>query len=141
MGRMDREELLEARGRLEAFLELLLPLLGGPNVAAGDPFISRGLLLEEGQKTGAARKASIVARVLGWLSTALPAKARARAWRSHGFRLNLRAGRPANFSIWSNSKMRTYCRSLSVNGRSPHDSRPGIRLDKKPDHYDRSPCR
>jgi SRSO17 transposase len=53
MGRMDREELLEARGRLEAFLELLLPLLGRSERCRWGAFYIQGLLLEGGRKTAA----------------------------------------------------------------------------------------
>ncbi len=38
-----------------------------------------------------------------------------------------RAG-TTNFSIWTNSKMLTNCRSFSVNGRSQHSSRRGIKF-------------
>ena len=50
---MDREELLEARGRLEAFLELLLPLLGRSERCRWGAFYIQGLLLEGGRKTAA----------------------------------------------------------------------------------------
>src|SRR5208282_3512199 len=53
MGRMDREELLEARGRLEAFLERLLPLLGRSERCRWGAFYMQGLLLEGGRKTAA----------------------------------------------------------------------------------------
>ena len=80
------------------------------------------------RKTGEAFKAAIVAQVAGWLYTALPTKARARAWRSQGFRPNCCVGRPANLSIWSTSKMLTNCCSFSVNRRSQPSSRPGIKF-------------
>jgi hypothetical protein len=89
------------------------------------------------RKTGTARKASIVARMLGWLYTALATMARARAWRPRRFRPNLWEGRPANFSVWASSKMLTNCWSFPVNGRSQHSSRPGIKLRCKvpTNHY------
>ena len=61
MGRMDREELLEARGRLEAFLELLLPLLGRSERCRWGAFYVQGLLLEGGRKTAAGMAADSVA--------------------------------------------------------------------------------
>lgn len=48
---MDREELLEARGRLEAFLEPLLPMLGRSERRRWGAFYVQGLLLEGGRKT------------------------------------------------------------------------------------------
>ena len=56
---MDREELLEARGRLEAFLELLLPLLGRSERCRWGAFYIQGLLLEGGRKTAAGMAAHL----------------------------------------------------------------------------------
>jgi len=53
MGNMDREELIEARGRLEAFLKPLLPLLGRAERRRWGAFYVQGLLLETGRKTAA----------------------------------------------------------------------------------------
>lgn len=50
---MDREELLEARGRLEAFLKPLLPLLGRSERRRWGAFYVQGLLLEGGRKNAA----------------------------------------------------------------------------------------
>jgi len=50
---MDRNELLEARGRLEAFVEPLLPLLGRSERRRWGAFYIQGLLLEGGRKTAA----------------------------------------------------------------------------------------
>lgn len=50
---MDREELIEARGRLEAFLKPLLPLLGRAERRRWGAFYVQGLLLETGRKTAA----------------------------------------------------------------------------------------
>ena len=50
---MDRNELLEARGRLEAFMEPLLPLLGRSERRRWGAFYLQGLLLEGGRKTAA----------------------------------------------------------------------------------------
>lgn len=48
---MNREELLEARGRLEAFLQPLLPLLGRAERRRHGALYLQGLLLEGGRKT------------------------------------------------------------------------------------------
>jgi hypothetical protein len=79
---------------------------------------------------GEARKAPMVARVVGGVSSVLRTKARAMAWRSHGFRPKRGAGRPGNFLIWSNSKRLNNYRSLWVKGRSQHSSRRGNALAK-----------
>jgi len=50
---MDREELIEARGRLEAFLKPLLPMLGRAERRRLGAFYVQGLLLEGGRKTAA----------------------------------------------------------------------------------------
>ena len=50
---MDKSELMEARGRLESFLEPLLPLLGRSERRRWGVFYVRGLLLEGGRKTAA----------------------------------------------------------------------------------------
>jgi hypothetical protein len=41
---------------------------------------------------------------------------------------HLLPGRPTNLSMWTTSMILTNCRSLSVNGRFPHASRPGIKF-------------
>lgn len=51
MGCMNREELLEARGRLEAFLQPLMPLLGRAERRRYGALYLQGLLLEGGRKT------------------------------------------------------------------------------------------
>ena len=51
------------------------------------------------RKTGEPRRASMVARVWGWLYTALATKARAKAWRSLGFRPNLFGSRGKFFDL------------------------------------------
>ncbi len=60
---MDREELLEARGRLEAFLEPLLPLLGRSERCRWGAFYVQGLLLEGGRKTAAGMAARFAGNV------------------------------------------------------------------------------
>lgn len=50
---MDKENLIEARGRLEAFLKPLLPLLGRAERRHWGAFYVQGLLLETGRKTAA----------------------------------------------------------------------------------------
>ncbi len=50
---MNRDELLEARSRLEAFLQPLLPLLGRSERRHWGAFYVQGLLLEGGRKTAA----------------------------------------------------------------------------------------
>jgi SRSO17 transposase len=50
---MDKSELIEARGRLESFLEPLLPLLGRSERRRWGVFYVQGLLLEGGRKTAA----------------------------------------------------------------------------------------
>jgi hypothetical protein len=89
------------------------------------PLLVPGRLMGRQRDT---RKPSLVARVVGRLYTALATKALAMAWRFHGFRPNLRAGRPTNLSIWTTAKMLTNGCSLSGNGRFPHASRPGIKF-------------
>ncbi len=51
MGCMNKEELLEARGRLEAFLQPLMPLLGRAERRRYGAIYLQGLLLEGGRKT------------------------------------------------------------------------------------------
>jgi len=51
MGCMNKEEILEARGRLEAFLQPLLPLLGRAERRRYGSMYLQGLLLEGGRKT------------------------------------------------------------------------------------------
>jgi hypothetical protein len=51
MGCMNKEALLEARGRLEAFLQPLLPLLGRAERRRHGALYLQGLLLEGGRKT------------------------------------------------------------------------------------------
>jgi SRSO17 transposase len=51
MGCMNKEALLEARGRLEAFLQPLLPLLGRAERRRYGALYLQGLLLEGGRKT------------------------------------------------------------------------------------------
>jgi SRSO17 transposase len=63
MGRMNREEWLEARGRLEAFLELLLPWLGRSERCRGGACYIQGLLLEGGRKTAAGMAAHFGGKV------------------------------------------------------------------------------
>jgi len=53
MGSMDRQELLEARGRLEAFLEPLLLMLGRSERRRWGALYVQGLLLEGGRKNAA----------------------------------------------------------------------------------------
>lgn len=50
---MDKSELMEARGRLESFIEPLLPLLGRSERRLWGAFYVQGLLLEGGRKTAA----------------------------------------------------------------------------------------
>ena len=50
---MDKKALQEARGRLEAFVEPLLPLLGRSERRRWGTFYFQGLLLEGGRKTAA----------------------------------------------------------------------------------------
>lgn len=50
---MDKSELMEARGRLESFIEPLLPLLGRSERRLWGGFYVQGLLLEGGRKTAA----------------------------------------------------------------------------------------
>jgi len=53
MGSMDKQELLEARGRLEAFLEPLLLMLGRSERRRWGALYVQGLLLEGGRKNAA----------------------------------------------------------------------------------------
>jgi SRSO17 transposase len=54
---MNQEELMEARGRLEAFLQPLLPLLGRSERRRWGAFYVQGMLLEGGRKTAASMAA------------------------------------------------------------------------------------
>lgn len=65
---------------------------------------------------------------VGVVITALPTKARAKAWSSRGFGPNRRERRSKNFSIYTTAKMLTNRYSLSVNAGSQHSSSPGMKL-------------
>jgi SRSO17 transposase len=56
---MEREDLIEARGHLEAFLKPLLPLLGRSERRRWGAFYVQGLLLETGRKTAAGLSARL----------------------------------------------------------------------------------
>ena len=60
---MDREDLIEARGRLEAFLKPLLPLLGRSERRRWGAFNIQGLLVETGRKTAAGLSARLSSNV------------------------------------------------------------------------------